>query len=112
MNPDEKQVGCDNAGLVSKFKEDLRVSRETLLEAKQRVVMLEQRLRIFLICLLLLLTITLFYGTIQIWQTSTWLHDYGYYVRQERDPRWEKWMDEIRRNQDIIKSCIDKMRTH
>lgn len=108
MNHDEKQDRCDEVQLLSKFKEDLRVCRESLLEAKQRIIMLEQRLRFFLTCLILVLICATLYGTIQVWQTSAWLHEFAYYVRYERDPQWEKWMNEVRYNQDLIKNRIEK----
>lgn len=109
MDLNEKSSACDVNQLVSRIKEDLRVCREALLEAKSRIIVLEQRLRVFLASLIVLISITMVYAVIQIWQTATWLQDFGHYVRQERDPRLDKWMTDMRHDQDIIKGYIEKM---
>lgn len=108
MDPNEKTSACDLDRLASKFKGDLRVCREALFEAKQRIIVLEQRLRIFLSCLIVLVAATMCYAVVQIWQTSNWLQNFGHYVREERDPRLDKWMNEIRNDQRLIKDYIEK----
>lgn len=109
MNPSQLDHKHDNYLTIQQFEENLQIARNAVTEAKQRIIALERRLHVFMVALIVLLACTTLYGFIQIWQTSRFLQDLGHYVRQERDPRWETWIREIRHNQDVIQSRIDEM---